>query len=151
MAPSGFHSVAKLRAQIFNPAMADRGVLFADCHNENGRSADCQSLKSTFESGLPQVWTLRRVHIRSEGGGWRSAAQLRADCQAIIPIASTGVELNTLLERGKGSIRVYTNIYGKVSVCLGWTQITMVYLRNLLSISNSVESATHTFERCFSI
>jgi hypothetical protein len=55
MAGTGFHTIAKLYAQIFNPAMADRGVLSADCYNENGRTADCQSPKSTFESGLPQV------------------------------------------------------------------------------------------------
>jgi hypothetical protein len=55
MAGTEFHSFAKLRAQILNPAMADRGVMSADCHNENGRTADCQGPKSTFESGLPQV------------------------------------------------------------------------------------------------
>jgi hypothetical protein len=48
MAGTGFHSFAKLRAQILNPAMADRGVMSADCHNKNGRTADCQSPKSTF-------------------------------------------------------------------------------------------------------
>jgi hypothetical protein len=55
MAGARFHSFAKLRAQIFNPAMAYRGVLSADCHNKNGRTADCKSSKSTFESGLPQA------------------------------------------------------------------------------------------------
>jgi hypothetical protein len=34
MVEAGFHSFAKLRAQIFNPAMADRGMLSADCHNK---------------------------------------------------------------------------------------------------------------------
>jgi hypothetical protein len=34
MAGAGFHSIAKLRAQIFNPAMADRVVLSVDCHNK---------------------------------------------------------------------------------------------------------------------
>jgi hypothetical protein len=29
MAGAGFYSIAKLRAQIFNPVLADRGV---DCH-----------------------------------------------------------------------------------------------------------------------
>jgi hypothetical protein len=47
MAGAGFHSIAKLRAQIFNPAMADRCVLSVDCHIENGHTADCQSPKST--------------------------------------------------------------------------------------------------------
>jgi hypothetical protein len=53
MAGGGFHSIAKLRAQMFNPVLADRGVYSTDCHNENGRTADCQSQESSFESGLP--------------------------------------------------------------------------------------------------
>jgi hypothetical protein len=44
-------------------------MMSADCHNKNGRTADCQSPKSTFESGLPQVLTVRRFHIRPESGG----------------------------------------------------------------------------------
>jgi hypothetical protein len=55
MAGTGFHSIAKLRAQIRNAVLADRGVYSADCHNENGHTADCQSQEYTFESGLPQV------------------------------------------------------------------------------------------------
>jgi hypothetical protein len=55
MAGAGFQCIAKLRAQILNLAMADRGVMSADRHNKNGCTADCQSPKSTFESGLPQV------------------------------------------------------------------------------------------------
>jgi hypothetical protein len=55
MVGAGFHSFAKLRAQMFNPVLADRGVHSADCHNENGHTADWQSQESTFESGLPQV------------------------------------------------------------------------------------------------
>jgi hypothetical protein len=55
MAGAGFHSIAKLRTQIFNPGLADRGVYFADCHNQNGSTADCQSQESEFESGLPQA------------------------------------------------------------------------------------------------
>jgi hypothetical protein len=49
MAGAGFHStscIAKLRAQIFNPVLADHGVYSADCHNENGHTADCQSKES---------------------------------------------------------------------------------------------------------
>jgi hypothetical protein len=42
MAGAGFHSISKLRAQIFNPVMAVCGVYTADCHNENGHTADCQ-------------------------------------------------------------------------------------------------------------
>jgi hypothetical protein len=34
MAGTGFHSFAKLRAQILNPAMANRGVMSADCHKK---------------------------------------------------------------------------------------------------------------------
>jgi hypothetical protein len=88
MAGTGFHSIAKLRAQMFNPVLADHGVYPADCHNENGRTADYQCQESTFESGLPQVWTIRRVHIRPESGCWQSAVWLRADCQAVILIVA---------------------------------------------------------------
>jgi hypothetical protein len=55
MVGAGFHSIAKLCAQIFNPGLADRGKYSADCHNENGRTADCQSQESELESGLPQA------------------------------------------------------------------------------------------------
>jgi hypothetical protein len=55
MAGAGFHSIAKLCAQIFNPVLAVPGVYSADCHNENGHTADCQSQESEFESGLPQA------------------------------------------------------------------------------------------------
>jgi hypothetical protein len=55
MAGAGFHCIAKLRAQIFHPGLADRGVYSADCHNKNGRSADCQSQESEFESGMPKA------------------------------------------------------------------------------------------------
>jgi hypothetical protein len=65
MAGAGFHSIAKLPAQIFNPVLADSGVNSADCHNENGRTADCQSQESELESGLPQSSILCMVHIRS--------------------------------------------------------------------------------------
>jgi hypothetical protein len=34
MAGTGFHSIAKLRAQSFNPVLADRGVDSADCHTK---------------------------------------------------------------------------------------------------------------------
>jgi hypothetical protein len=55
MAGGGFHCFAKIRTQIRNAVLADRGVFQADCHRENCRTADCQSPKSTFESGLPQI------------------------------------------------------------------------------------------------
>jgi hypothetical protein len=55
MVGAGIHSIAKLRTQIFNPVLADRIVYSADCHNENGRTADCQSQESEFESALPQA------------------------------------------------------------------------------------------------
>jgi hypothetical protein len=55
MAGVGFHSFAKLHAQIFNPGMADRGAYSVDCHNENGRTADCQSQESEFESEMPKA------------------------------------------------------------------------------------------------
>jgi hypothetical protein len=82
---------------MFNPVLADRGVYSADCHNENGHTADCQSQESTFESGLPKVWTVRRVHIRPQNGSWQSAVWLRADCQAVILIvAIRGVRARSL-------------------------------------------------------
>jgi hypothetical protein len=55
MAGAGFHSFAELRAQIFNPVLAYRSVYTADCHSENGHTADCQSQESKFASGLPQA------------------------------------------------------------------------------------------------
>jgi hypothetical protein len=55
MAGAGFHSIAKLRAQIFNPVLADHGVFQADCHRENCCSADCQSQESELESGMPKA------------------------------------------------------------------------------------------------
>jgi hypothetical protein len=55
MTGAGFHSIAKHRAQIFNPALADRGVCSADCQNENGHTADCQSQEYEFESGMPKA------------------------------------------------------------------------------------------------
>jgi hypothetical protein len=55
MAGAEFHSIAKLRAQMFNPVLADRGVYSTDCHNENSRTADCQSQESEFESGNPKA------------------------------------------------------------------------------------------------
>jgi hypothetical protein len=81
MAGAGVHSIAKIRAQIVNPVLADRGVRSADCHNENSCPADCQIQGSKFESGSPQVWNARRVRIRPESGGWQSAEHWRADCQ----------------------------------------------------------------------
>jgi hypothetical protein len=57
MAVAGFHSIAKLRAQIRNAVLVDHGVFQADCHRENFRNimvglspeniqyfANCQSL-----------------------------------------------------------------------------------------------------------
>jgi hypothetical protein len=88
MAGAGFHSIAKLHAQMYNPVLADPGMYSVDCHNENGHTADCQSQESTFESGLPQVWSVRRVHIRPQSGSWQSAVWLRAYCQAVILIVA---------------------------------------------------------------
>jgi hypothetical protein len=53
MAGTGFHSIAKFRAQIHNAALAYRGVFQADCHRENCRTADCYSPRTELESGLP--------------------------------------------------------------------------------------------------
>jgi hypothetical protein len=55
MAGAGFHFIAKFRAQIYNPVLADQGVSSADSHNENGRTVDCQTQESKFESELPQA------------------------------------------------------------------------------------------------
>jgi hypothetical protein len=43
MAGDGFHYFAKIRAQIRNVELADRGVFQADCHRENCCTADCYS------------------------------------------------------------------------------------------------------------
>jgi hypothetical protein len=88
MAPAGFHSFAKLPAQIHNTVLAYCCVFQADCHRQNCRTADCYSQRTKFESGLPQAWTARRVRIRPEGGGWQSAAWSRADCQAVVLIVA---------------------------------------------------------------
>jgi hypothetical protein len=85
MAGSGFHSIAKLRAQIHNAVLADSGVFQADCHRENFHTADCYSQRSELESGRP------------ESGGWQSAVRLRADCQAVILIvANRGIGARSL-------------------------------------------------------
>jgi hypothetical protein len=55
MAGAGFRSIAKLRAQMCYPVLADRVVHSADCYNENGPTADCQCQESEVESGLPQA------------------------------------------------------------------------------------------------
>jgi hypothetical protein len=55
MAGAGIHSFAILRVQIFSPVLADSSVYSADCHSENGHTADCQSQESEFASGLPQA------------------------------------------------------------------------------------------------
>jgi hypothetical protein len=83
-----FHSIAKLRAQMFNPVLADRGVYSMDCHNENGCTADCQRQESKVESGLLQARTVRLVLIRSERVGWQSVVSLRADCQLCITVVA---------------------------------------------------------------
>jgi hypothetical protein len=51
----GFHCIAKLRAQICYPLLADCEVYSADCHSENGRTSDCKSQEPEFASGLPQA------------------------------------------------------------------------------------------------
>jgi hypothetical protein len=45
MAGAGFHSIAKLRTQMFKPVLADRGVF----------QADCQGQESELESGMPKA------------------------------------------------------------------------------------------------
>jgi hypothetical protein len=100
MAGAGFHSIAKLRAPIFNPVLAVRGVYSADCHNENGHTADCQSKESEFESVLPQAWTLRMVRIRPQSGSWQSAEHWKAVCQgAIIAVAIRGMRARALAKQ----------------------------------------------------
>jgi hypothetical protein len=97
MSGAGFHSIAKLCAQMFNPVLADHGVHSVDCHNESGLTADYQSQESEFESGIPKAWNSRRVHIRPQSGSWQSPVQLRADCQAVILIvAIRGVRARSL-------------------------------------------------------
>jgi hypothetical protein len=55
MAGAGLHSIAKLRAQIRNPVLADRHVIQADCRRENCHTADCYSQSSKFDSGMPKA------------------------------------------------------------------------------------------------
>jgi hypothetical protein len=55
MAGAGFHSFAKLRAQIRNAVLADRGVFQAGFHREDSRTADCYSQRPEFESGMPKA------------------------------------------------------------------------------------------------
>jgi hypothetical protein len=55
MVGAGFHSIAKLRAQIHNAVLADRCVFQADCHRENCRTVDRYSQRTEFESGMPQA------------------------------------------------------------------------------------------------
>jgi hypothetical protein len=98
MAGAGFHSIAKLHAQIRNAVLADSGVFQADCHRENCRTADCysQSLRGPnlrAECQRPEC----RVRIRRESGGWQSAVHLRADCQTVILIvANRGIGARSL-------------------------------------------------------
>jgi hypothetical protein len=55
MAGAGFHSIAKLRTQIFYPVLADHGVFQGDCQRENCHTAHCQSQESELESGMPKA------------------------------------------------------------------------------------------------
>jgi hypothetical protein len=55
MAGAGFLSIAKLRAQIFNPVLANRGVFQADWQRKNHRTADCQSQEAELESRMPKA------------------------------------------------------------------------------------------------
>jgi hypothetical protein len=84
MARGGFHSIAKLRAQIRNALLVDRSV----CYRENCRTTDCYSQRTEFESGMPKAGTAHRVRIRPESGVWQSAVHLRANCQAVILIVA---------------------------------------------------------------
>jgi hypothetical protein len=61
MAGAGFHSIAKLRAQIHNAELASRGVFQADCHRENCRTADCYivrepNLRADCQRPEPPAW-----------------------------------------------------------------------------------------------
>jgi hypothetical protein len=96
MAGAGFHYIAKLWAQIFNPELADCGLYSADCHNENSHTADSQSQESEFESGLPLNWTLRMVRIRPQSGSWQSTVHWKAVCQGDIVVANCGIRAQEL-------------------------------------------------------
>jgi hypothetical protein len=54
MPRTGFHSVAKFRAQIRNTVVADSGVFQADCHKKTCRTVHCYSQRPEFEIGMPQ-------------------------------------------------------------------------------------------------
>jgi hypothetical protein len=53
MAEAGFHYFAKIRAQICNAVIADRGVHSVDCQCKNMRTADCYGQVALFQSGMP--------------------------------------------------------------------------------------------------
>jgi hypothetical protein len=55
MAGAGFHSIAKLRAQIRNAVLADRGIFQVVCHRENCHTADRYSQRTEFKSGMPKA------------------------------------------------------------------------------------------------
>jgi hypothetical protein len=51
MAGAGFHSIAKLRAQILYPVLADRGVFQADCREK---------------IAVPRIATVRGLNLRAQ-------------------------------------------------------------------------------------
>jgi hypothetical protein len=53
MMGDGFFYFAKIRAQIRNAVLADRGVFQADCHRENCHTTDCYSPRT--QSSLVQA------------------------------------------------------------------------------------------------
>jgi hypothetical protein len=133
MACAWFHSIAKLRAQIFNPVLADHGVYSADYHNENDHTADCQSQESEFESGLPQTWTLRMVRIRPQSGSWQSAVHCKAVCQGdIIVMANRSIRARELAKEWNPTPTIFAIVFSYH--CAGETEKPLIMKWNLFSL-----------------
>jgi hypothetical protein len=78
MVGAGFQSV-NLRAQILNPVLAAHGSS-ADCHNKNGRTADCQnmSLNLRADSHRPELSAWFVLGLRAGVGNPQSIGELIA-------------------------------------------------------------------------
>jgi hypothetical protein len=60
----------------------------ADCHKENGHTADYNKQWPKFESGLPQAWMDRIYSLLPESGAWQAAVHMRSVCHGFIPVVA---------------------------------------------------------------
>jgi hypothetical protein len=58
MAGIGFHSIAKLRAQIHNAVLAYRGVFQADCHREVHTKQNCGKVHFHDYAKFADLWLI---------------------------------------------------------------------------------------------